>query len=183
MPDFTYITVTHNYGTEVGGVVIFSTTALMRNLTTGTTADDEIEAAVVNGLMTVTLAATDDPTTSPSGALYNVYERLNGTPSASYNVVVPRATTPIDLELLPRRTLPDPITYYDIQLTAGTGLITYEQVYPELFWDIGHNLGRHPFVQAFDENEYSMMCSVKTVSQSQLQLIFSRPSTGKAVLS
>jgi hypothetical protein len=108
---FTMITVTRSYKTAAGrpaaGTVKFTPSNPMVN---GPTV---ISAPVVGtldraGLLSLPVAANNDPATDPVGSYYTVVESLTGQPSRSYAVVVPynAAAGTVDLSTLSTITVP-----------------------------------------------------------------------------
>lgn len=94
--------------------VDFLLTAELTNSTTGARVPARTITAALSagGLLSVTLAATDDPTTTPSGALYQVTERLAGVdPPRVYYITLSHLTSPATLGLLVPAVLVPPVYY------------------------------------------------------------------------
>lgn len=121
---FTQVAVTgsfqHPDGTPAAGSVSFTPTAPMRNSggSSEMSVSAPVEVALSGGALSVSLAATDDAGTTPTGVVYHVQTfitgqrtaRFNGsrrTPSESYFIEVPAAGGAIDLASVPRA---EPIT-------------------------------------------------------------------------
>lgn len=108
---FTQITVTGNYqnpdGSAASGMVTFTPTAVMRNSDglTETSVSQTVRATLnISGAISVQLAATDDPGTTPVGVTYLVREYISGQRQpASYYIAVPADTVgTIDLDTVDR---------------------------------------------------------------------------------
>lgn len=106
---FTQITVTGTFqnsdGTPASGGIRFTPTAVMRNGTSATeiNARTPVHAQVVNGVLSaVTLAATTDPGTTPTGVTYEVSEHLTGQQRLTYHIAVPHDGGAISLDTHPR---------------------------------------------------------------------------------
>lgn len=104
---FTFVTVVGTYtagdGVVPSGTVVFTPTSPLRNGSIVITApvvgrinaSGQLKAA--DGITALTLAATTDPATQPSGATYEVVEFLGGADRRSYEIVVPHTAAPLDL--------------------------------------------------------------------------------------
>lgn len=113
---FTAITVTRRYLTAeltpATGKVTFTPTAPMVNGDTVVAAPraDTLDA---EGDLTISVAATNDPTTSPPGVSYEVREQIDGQPTRTYYVTVPynAAGGTVDLSTLTPAAVPPVVTY------------------------------------------------------------------------
>lgn len=113
---FTQISITGSFqdasGAAVDGTVTFTPTVPMRNTEEATeaTVDKPIVRAIVGGaLASGTLAATDDPDTTPTGATYQVDVRINRISGVdTYFIEVPHDGGPLDLSTVPRATTVTP---------------------------------------------------------------------------
>lgn len=106
---FTQVTITGTFqnsdGSPASGGVRFQPTAVMRNATATTeiNAQTAVHAQVTAGaLSSVTLAATTDPGTTPTGVTYEVTEYLTGQPRKKYFIAVPHDGGTINLATHPR---------------------------------------------------------------------------------
>lgn len=124
---FTQIGVAGTYRTadddDAAGAVVFTPTAAMRNGSTVVTAP--VVAQIVSGSISVSLAATDDVATTPSGVSYKVEEYIAGTRSRrTYYLAVPHAGGSIDLDevAVSEEAPPTVVTY----LTQAAGDARYE---------------------------------------------------------
>lgn len=98
---FTQVTVTGTYrdaeGDEAVGAVVFTPAAAMRN--DSIVVASPVTAQIVDGAISVSLAATDDPDTLPLGVTYEVVEQIVGTRyRRRYQLPVPYAGGAIDLD-------------------------------------------------------------------------------------
>jgi hypothetical protein len=98
------VTVTGSWTTSDGsttkptGTVTFTPNARLQDGPTGQIIDQKpLVATLVNGAISVTLMATDDPDLSPSGWAYVVTENIAGQPAITYVLQFPAAQTPVDL--------------------------------------------------------------------------------------
>lgn len=112
---FTQIAVTGTYqladGTAVDGSVTFTPTATMRNGAgeSETTVSAAVVAAIVGGVMTGSLAATDDTGTTPVGVTYRVEVRSHRHPGlveGPFWIEVPFDGGAIDLDTVPALDVP-----------------------------------------------------------------------------
>lgn len=108
-PPFTHVLLTRGYdmadGDAAAGTLYFTPSAWRRNQ--GITVVGATVSAVLDGegLLSISLAANNDPATFPPATYYTVREEILGQPSRSYKVVVPFNAGPaLDLSTLP--TLP-----------------------------------------------------------------------------
>lgn len=96
------VTVTGTYkhpdGTAMQGKLLFTPEpAILTSGAHGTLLLGTIEATLVNGVVTATLLATDDPDVTPSGWTYIVQERWYDAPGRSYPLSLPAAAPTVDL--------------------------------------------------------------------------------------
>src|SRR5215207_4767460 len=88
---FTYVTVTHEFReadeAPATGKVAFTPVAPMHNAGTVTAA--AVTATLVNGALSVRLAANTDPDTLPTGTTYKVVETITGQVTNTYFVQIP----------------------------------------------------------------------------------------------
>jgi len=100
---FTTVTVTGNYdladGTDPTGTVTFTPTSPMVNGPT-VVAAPVVGKLDVDGVLTIDLAANNDPATLPTGVSYLVKESVNGAVRSYYVVVPYDAGSPVDLSSL-----------------------------------------------------------------------------------
>lgn len=96
---FTTITVTETFlpdqpaGTVVNGAAVLTLSAPMHDATGQEVSTDGIDAAIVNGGLSVELYANDDPTTEPQGTTYSVQIQLDGHPvQPTFRISVPHAS-------------------------------------------------------------------------------------------
>lgn len=124
---FTEVTITGTYRTADGvvaaGAVVFTPTAVMRNgeIVVG----NPVTAQITTGSISVTLAATDDPDTTPVGVSYRVDEHIVGSRSRrTYYLEVPYDGGAIDLDTVAvaEAEPPSVVTY----LTQAAGDARYE---------------------------------------------------------
>jgi hypothetical protein len=98
---FTFITVTGTYknadGTFPAGKVTFTPTAAMRSTSAILEAGTVTGRLNGSGVVSVSLAATDDASTTPTGVTYLVVETITGAPTRSYNIAVPHSGGSLDL--------------------------------------------------------------------------------------
>ena len=88
----------HPDGTAMSGKLLFTPEpAILTSGAHGTLLLGTIEATLVNGVMTATLLATDDPDVTPSGWTYRVQERWYDAPGRSYPLSLPAAAPTVDL--------------------------------------------------------------------------------------
>jgi hypothetical protein len=103
---FTQITVTGSFQTPAGapavGTVSFTPVAAMRNAVGGpeTTVATTVVGTLVDGELSVSLAATDDPGTTPTGVTYAVRTYILGR-TEQWFIEVPHDGGPIDLGSAP----------------------------------------------------------------------------------
>lgn len=101
---FTQVTVTGNYqlpdGSAASGAVVFTPTAPMRNATatSETSVSAPVHAQIVAGALSVVLAATTDPGTTPVGVTYEVVEYVGTAVPRRYWLAVPHGGGTIDLD-------------------------------------------------------------------------------------
>ncbi|GGU52506.1 hypothetical protein [Streptomyces lavendofoliae] len=102
-PGLSAVTVTGTYkhpdGTALKGKVLFTPEpAILTSATHGTLLLGTVEAVPdVNGLVSVTLLATDDADVTPTGWTYRVQERWYDAPGRSYPLSLPAAAPTVDL--------------------------------------------------------------------------------------
>lgn len=126
---FTQIAVTGNYqlsdGSLVDGSVTFTPTAPMRNVdgSTETNVTAPVEAAIVGGTMSGSLAATDDSGTTPAGVTYRVDVRAHRHAGIqqTFWIEVPHDGGPIDLDAAPILDVPPRALLY-LTRTDADGL-------------------------------------------------------------
>lgn len=97
-----------------GGVVSFTPNTILYDGGTSQIIEPiPLYAPLVNGHISVVLMATDDPDLAPTGWVYDVVERIDGTsqPNA-YSIVLPAASPSVDLAIVSRvASLPAPAAY------------------------------------------------------------------------
>jgi hypothetical protein len=126
---FTTITVTRTYKTPAGyaaqGIVRFTPSSPMVNGTT-TIAAPEWAALNKNGVLSIVLAANNDPSTTPVGTTYRVQEVLTGQDTRSYDVIIPynAASATVDLSTLAPVTTTAPGVQYVSSVNGQSGSIT-----------------------------------------------------------
>jgi hypothetical protein len=109
---FTYITVTGTYknpdASNATGAVSFTPTGTMRNA--NVTVADPVVGQLTSGALSVSLAATDDSGTTPTGVTYLVTEYITGlaTPR-TYYLAVPNAGGSINLATATLISASDPV--------------------------------------------------------------------------
>jgi hypothetical protein len=97
---FTFVAVTGTYenpdGTAPTGKVTFTPTAAMRS-TSAILEAGTVTGRLSSGVVSVSLAATDDASTTPTDVTYVVVETITGAPTRSYNITVPHLSGSVDL--------------------------------------------------------------------------------------
>lgn len=100
---FTSVTVTHQFlnpdGSNATGTVRFSLSGRMTNGTQSIMPAEPITAILSSGSLSQALPATDDTGTvsSDSEIHYDVTINIDGARTEEYAIVVPHATSPVDL--------------------------------------------------------------------------------------
>lgn len=120
---FTLVTVSATYlepdnVTPLSGSVSFQLTGDITDGAGGRILASRRKVAVLNGsgVMSVSLAATDDATTSPQNSVYLVTENFVGVPTNTYFIEVPSASPTLNLALAAHVSLPTP---YEAMLEAA----------------------------------------------------------------
>ena len=185
---FTLVTVSHTYQDEetnvpsVGEVVVQYSAPLTN--AGSTRSESAITVPLVNGVFSAQLPATDDPATTPLGATVTFVERIRGFPIRYIASALHAASAPsIDLYALLRLDAGLAITDYPAPPTAGAGSFLAQQLVPAQVWTVVHNLGRNPFVQAFDTQSRALHCQVAYTSLNALTLTFPLAVAGTATCS
>lgn len=104
-----------------GGVVSFTPNAILYDGGTAQIIEPiPLYAPLVNGHISVVLMATDDPDLAPTGWVYNVVERIDGTtqPNA-YSIVLPAASPSVDLSVVSTIATPPAQTAYLVASSRG----------------------------------------------------------------
>jgi hypothetical protein len=126
---FTTITVTRTYKTPAShaaqGVVRFTPSSPMVNGTT-TIAAPEQGTLNKNGVLSIVLAANNDPSTTPVGTTYRVQETLIGQDTRTYDVIIPynAVAGTVDLATLAPVTTTAPGVPYVSSVNGQSGAIT-----------------------------------------------------------
>jgi hypothetical protein len=126
---FTMITVTRTYKTPASyaaqGVVRFTPSNPMVNGTT-TIAAPEWATLNKNGVLSIVLAANNDPSTTPVGTTYRVQEILTGQDNRIYDVVIPynAPSATVDLSTLTPAITTTPAVQYVSSVNGQSGAVT-----------------------------------------------------------
>jgi hypothetical protein len=121
--------VTRTYKTPAGyaaqGVVRFTPSSPMVNGTT-TIAAPEWASLNKNGVLSIVLAANNDPGTTPVGTTYRVQETLTGQDTRLYDVVIPynAPSATVDLATLAPVTTTAPAVQYVSSVNGQSGAVT-----------------------------------------------------------
>lgn len=132
---FTQIVVTRTYKTPSGhpaqGVVKFIPSNPMVNGTTTISAPEQV-ALSKTGAISVTLAANNDPSTTPTGTTYRVTETFVGQDIRSYNVVIPynAPSGTVDLSTLAPVLTTTPAVQYVSSVNGQSGAVTVAATAP-----------------------------------------------------
>jgi hypothetical protein len=126
---FTFITVTRTYKPPAGhaaqGYVRFIPSSPMINGTTTISAPEQATLSKT-GAISISLAANNDPSTTPTGTTYRVTENLSGQASRSYDVIIPynAAGGTVDLSTLAPVTTTAPAVQYVSSVNGQSGAVT-----------------------------------------------------------
>jgi len=122
---FTTITATGTYlqsdgSTPAVGTVSFVASNAMTDSSNNQVVSPTLITGTLNGsgAFSVTLTATDDATTQPSGTTYEVTERITGAAENKYNIGVAAAATNGTFDLADITPVTDPIVQYSYATVA-----------------------------------------------------------------
>jgi len=122
---FTTITVTGTYKrsdgtTAAAGTVSFVASHAMTDSTNNQVVAPTRVTGTLNssGVFSVTLTATDDTTTTPTGVTYEVTERITDAAENKYNIAVPKNSPSATLNLADVTPVHTPVTSYAYATTS-----------------------------------------------------------------
>ena len=194
---FTTITVTGTYlqadnSTPATGNVTFIAATTMTDSSNNQIVAPTLVTGTLNGSGTfsVSLTATDDSTTQPTGVTYEVTENIDGAGQNKYNIAVPQNSSSATLDLADVTPAVTPITEhnYATQAYVSTSIAsqtayTHTQESPATTWSVTHNLGFQPSVFVVDTSDNVCYGDVTYNSVNALTITFAQSFGGKAYLS
>ena len=194
---FTSITVTGSYKkadgtTAASGNVTFLATNTMTDSSNNNIVAPTLVTGTLNGsgAISVTLTATDDTTTQPTGTTYEVTENIDEAGQNKYNIEVPYNSSGSTLDLADITPVVTPITSYSYAtqayvatVVASTHTFTFDQQSPATTWSITHNLGFKPSVFVVDTSDTVCFGDIEYTSNNALTVTFQQSFAGKAYLS
>ena len=194
---FTTITVTGTYlqadnSTPATGNVTFLASTTMTDSSNDQIVAPTFVTGTLNGAGTfsVSLTATDDSTTQPTGVTYEVTENIDGAGQKKYNIAVPENSIAGTLDLADITPATTPITSYNYATQAyvatsiaGQTSYTHTQETPSTSWSVTHNLGFRPSVFVVDTSDNVCYGDVTYTSADALTITFAQSFGGKAYLS
>ena len=194
---FTTITVTGTYlqadnSTPATGNVTFLASTTMTDSSNDQIVAPTFVTGTLNGAGTfsVSLTATDDSTTQPTGVTYEVTENIDGAGQNKYNIAVPENSIAGTLDLADITPATTPITSYNYGTQAyvatsiaGQTSYTHTQETPSTSWSVTHNLGFRPSVFVVDTSDNVCYGDVTYTSADALTITFAQSFGGKAYLS
>ena len=194
---FTTITVTASYKkadgtTAASGNVTFLATNTMTDSSNNNIVAPTLVTGTLNnsGAISVTLTATDDTTTQPTGTTYEVTENIDEAGQNKYNIEVPYNSTGGTLDLADITPVITPITSYSYATQAYVDTViasqhafTFDQQSPATTWSITHNLGFKPSVFVVDTSDTVCFGDIEYTNNNALTVTFAQSFAGKAYLS
>lgn len=194
---FTSITVTGSYKkadgtTAASGNVTFLATNTMTDSSNNNIVAPTLVTGTLNnsGAISVTLTATDDTTTQPTGTTYEVTENIDEAGQNKYNIEVPYNSSGSTLDLADITPVVTPITSYSYATQAYVATVvasqhafTFDQQSPATTWSITHNLGFKPSVFVVDTSDTVCFGDIEYTSNNALTVTFAQSFAGKAYLS
>ena len=194
---FTTITVTGSYKkadgtTAASGNVTFLATNPMTDSSNNAIVSPTLVTGTLNnaGTFSVSLTATNDSTTSPTGTTYEVTENIDEAGQVKYNISVPYNSPSSTLNLADVTPATTPVTSYNYatQEYVSTALaeqhaFTFDQQNPAATWSITHNLGFKPSVFVVDTSDTVCFGDIEYTSNNALTVTFAQSFAGKAYLS
>ena len=143
-----------------------------------------------SGAFSVTLTATTDTTTQPSGTTYEVTENIDEAFQVKYNIAVPHDSVGGTLDVADVTPATTPITSYNYatqqyvsSIVTDANAFTFDQQTPATTWSITHNLGFKPSVFVVDTSDNVCYGDVQYTSVDALTVTFTQSFAGKAYLS
>tara|TARA_Y100000004_G_scaffold100752_1_gene112929 strand:- start:36 stop:626 length:591 start_codon:yes stop_codon:yes gene_type:complete len=194
---FTSITVTGTYKkadgtTPASGNVTFLATNPMTDSSNNQIVSPTLVTGILNGsgAFSVTLTATTDTTTQPSGTTYEVTENIDEAFQVKYNIAVPHDSVDGTLDVADVTPATTPITSYNYatqqyvsSIVTDANAFTFDQQTPATTWSITHNLGFKPSVFVVDTSDNVCYGDVQYTSVDALTVTFTQSFAGKAYLS
>ena len=194
---FTSITVTGTYKkadgtTPASGNVTFLATNPMTDASNNQIVAPTLVTGILNGsgAFSVTLTATTDTTTQPSGTTYEVTENIDEAFQVKYNIAVPHDSVDGTLDVADVTPATTPITSYNYatqqyvsSIVTDANAFTFDQQTPATTWSITHNLGFKPSVFVVDTSDNVCYGDVQYTSVDALTVTFTQSFAGKAYLS
>lgn len=194
---FTSITVTGTYKkadgtTPASGNVTFLATNPMTDASNNQIVAPTLVTGILNGsgAFSVTLTATTDTTTQPSGTTYEVTENIDEAFQVKYNIAVPHDSVGGTLDVADVTPATTPITSYNYatqqyvsSIVTDANAFTFDQQTPATTWSITHNLGFKPSVFVVDTSDNVCYGDVQYTSVDALTVTFTQSFAGKAYLS
>jgi len=194
---FTTITVTGSYTkadgtTAASGNVTFLATNPMTDSSNNAIVSPTLVTGTLNnaGTFSVSLTATNDSTTSPSGTTYEVTENIDEAGQVKYNISVPYNSASSTLNLADVTPATTPVTSYNYAtqeyvagVVADQQAFTFDQQSPAATWSITHNLGFKPSVFVVDTSDTVCFGDIEYTSNNALTVTFAQSFAGKAYLS
>ena len=194
---FTTITVTGTYKkadgtTPASGNVTFLATNPMTDASNNQIVAPTLVTGILNGsgVFSVTLTATTDTTTQPSGTTYEVTENIDEAFQVKYNIAVPHDSQGGTLDVADVTPATTPITSFNYatqqyvsSIVTDANAFTFDQQTPATTWSITHNLGFKPSVFVVDTSDNVCYGDVQYTSVDALTVTFTQSFAGKAYLS
>ncbi len=194
---FTTITVTGTYKQADGTTAASGNVTFIASTTMTDSSNNQIIAPTLttgtlngSGTFSVSLTATDDSTTSPTGVTYEVTENIDGAGQNKYNINVPQNSVGGALDLADITPAVNPITShnyatqaYVASSIAGQTAYTHTQESPSTTWSITHNLGFKPSLFVVDTSDNVCFGDVTYTSNDACTVTFAQSFGGKAYLS
>lgn len=194
---FTTITVTGTYKEADGTTAASGNVTFIASTTMTDSSNNQIIAPTLatgtlngSGAISVSLTATDDSTTQPTGVTYEVTENINGAGQNKYNIAIPASSVGGTLDLADITPATNPITSYNYATQAyvtssiaDQTAYTHTQESPSTTWSITHNLGFRPSVFVVDTSDNVCYGDVVYTSTDALTVTFAQSFGGKAYLS
>ena len=194
---FTTITVTGTYKQSDGTTAASGNVTFLAATTMTDSSNNQIVAPTLvtgtlngSGTFSVSLTATNDSTTQPTGVTYEVTENIDGAGQNKYNIEIPYNSPGAALDLADVTPATTPITSYNYatQAYVATSIAaqtayTHTQESPATTWSITHNLGFRPSVFVVDTSENVCYGDVTYNSADALTVTFAQSFGGKAYLS
>ena len=194
---FTTITVTASYKkadgtTAASGNVTFLATNPMTDSSNNSIVAPTLVTGTLNGsgAISVSLTATDNTTTQPTGTTYEVTENIDEAGQVKYNISVPFNSTGGTMDLADVTPVTTPITSYTYATQAYVNTVvasqhayTHTQESPSTTWSITHNLGFKPSVFVVDTSDTVCFGDIDYTSTNALTVTFAQSFAGKAYLS